>query len=59
MYCIGLDVHRKTISYCVKDAAGHVHQEGKIAVSRNHQPRGNLAQGKVLIKPKARSPKRA
>jgi len=29
MYYIGLDVHKKTISYCVKDAAGHVHQEGK------------------------------
>jgi hypothetical protein len=26
----GLDVHKKTISYCVKDAAGHVHREGKI-----------------------------
>jgi hypothetical protein len=22
MYYIGLDVHKKTISYCVKDAAG-------------------------------------
>src|SRR3979490_173922 len=30
MYYIGLDVHKRTISYCVKDAAGHVHQEGKI-----------------------------
>jgi len=28
MYYIGLDVHKRTISYCVKDAAGHVHQEG-------------------------------
>jgi hypothetical protein len=27
MYFIGLDVHKKTISYCVKDAAGRVHQE--------------------------------
>jgi len=26
MYFIGLDVHKKTISYCVKDAAGRVHQ---------------------------------
>ncbi|WP_263353388.1 hypothetical protein [Acidicapsa acidisoli] len=25
MYFIGLDVHKKTISYCVKDAAGRVH----------------------------------
>ena len=30
MYYIGLDVHKKTISYCVKDAAGKIHQEGKI-----------------------------
>jgi len=30
MYFIGLDVHKRTISYCVKDVAGHVHQEGKI-----------------------------
>src|SRR6266851_4990007 len=34
MYFIGLDVHKKTISYCVKDAAGRVHQEGKIGSSR-------------------------
>jgi transposase len=34
MYYIGLDVHKKTISYCVKDAAGHVHQEGKIGSTR-------------------------
>jgi hypothetical protein len=30
MYYIGLGVHKKTISYCVKDAAGGVHCEGKI-----------------------------
>jgi hypothetical protein len=30
MYYIGLDVHKRTMSYCVKDAAGHVHGEGKI-----------------------------
>ncbi len=29
MYYIGLDVHNKTISYCVKDASGQVLQEGK------------------------------
>ena len=34
MYFIGLDVHKKTISYCVKDAAGRVHQEGKIGSTR-------------------------
>ena len=34
MYYIGLDVHKKTISYCVKDAAGRVHMEGKIGSTR-------------------------
>src|SRR5271168_3995591 len=34
MYYIGLDVHKKTNSYCVKDAAGHVHREGKIGSTR-------------------------
>jgi transposase len=34
MYFIGLDVHKKTISYCVKDAAGRVHQEGKVRATR-------------------------
>jgi transposase len=34
MYFIGLDVHKRTISYCVKDAAGRVHQEGKIGSTR-------------------------
>jgi transposase len=34
MYFIGLDVHKKTISDCVKDAAGRVHQEGKIGSTR-------------------------
>ena len=34
MYFIGLDVHKKTISFCVKDAAGRVHQEGKIGATR-------------------------
>src|SRR5207248_7189178 len=34
MYYIGLDVHEKTISYCVKDASGQVHQEGKVGATR-------------------------
>jgi transposase len=34
MYYIGLDVHKRTISFCVKDGAGCVHQEGKIGSSR-------------------------
>lgn len=35
MYYIGFDIHKKTISYCVKDAAGHVYQEGKIGSTRH------------------------
>jgi transposase len=35
MYYIGLDVHKKVISYCVKDAAGRVHQEGRIGSTRH------------------------
>jgi transposase len=34
MYYIGLDVHKKTISYCVKDAAGKIHSEGRIGSTR-------------------------
>jgi hypothetical protein len=34
MYYIGLDVHKKTISYCVKDVSGQVHREGEIAATR-------------------------
>jgi hypothetical protein len=34
MYYIGLDVHKKTISFCVKDAADCVQQEGKIGSTR-------------------------
>ena len=34
MYFIGLDVHKKTISYCVKDAAGRAHMEGKVGSTR-------------------------
>jgi transposase len=34
MYYMGLDVHKKTISYCVKDGSGQVHQEGKVGATR-------------------------
>ncbi len=34
MYYIGLDVHKRTISYCVKDAAGRVYMEGKVGATR-------------------------
>jgi hypothetical protein len=35
MYYIGLDVHKKTISYCVKDTSGQIHQEGEIGATRH------------------------
>jgi hypothetical protein len=34
MYYIGLDVHKKTISYCIKDASGEIHGEGKVGTTR-------------------------
>jgi hypothetical protein len=34
MYYVGLDVHKRTISYCVKDASGHIHLEGTIPATR-------------------------
>jgi transposase len=34
MYYIGLDIHKKTISYCVEDASGQIHREGKIGSTR-------------------------
>ncbi|MGB0125576.1 MAG: hypothetical protein WA419_11480 [Silvibacterium sp.] len=34
MYYIGLDVHKKTISYCVKDVRGRIQQEGKVGSTR-------------------------
>jgi transposase len=34
MYYIGLDVHKKTISYCVKDGSGQIHAQGTIPAAR-------------------------
>src|SRR6202051_3407141 len=34
MYYIGLDVHKRTISYCVKDGSGKIHAEGTIPLHR-------------------------
>lgn len=34
MYYVGLDVHKKTISYCVKDAGGRVQGEGTVNATR-------------------------
>jgi transposase len=34
IHYIGLDVHKKTISYCIKTADGRIVQEGSVAASR-------------------------
>jgi transposase len=34
MYYIGLDVHKRIVSYCVKDSSGAVHAEGAIPATR-------------------------
>ncbi len=34
MYYIGLDVHKRTISYCVKDGGGAIYAEGTIPATR-------------------------
>jgi hypothetical protein len=34
MHFIGLDIHKKTISYCVKDVSGTVLSEGTLAATR-------------------------
>jgi transposase len=34
MHYVGLDVHKKTISYCVKGGSGRIHLEGTIPATR-------------------------
>ena len=34
MYYIGLDVHKRTISYCVKDGSGVIDAEGTLPATR-------------------------
>jgi hypothetical protein len=36
MYYIGLDIHKKSLSFCVKDAGGQIYQQGKVAATRPH-----------------------
>jgi transposase len=36
MHFIGLDIHKKTISYCVKDVSGKVLSEGTVLATRIH-----------------------
>lgn len=35
MYYIGLDIHKKTISYCVKEVSGQIHSEGVVPATRS------------------------
>jgi len=34
MYYIGLDVHKRKISYCVKDSSGKIYAEGSLPATR-------------------------
>jgi len=34
MYYIGLDAHKRKISYCVKDGSGRIHAERSISATR-------------------------
>ncbi len=34
MYYIRLDVHKRRVSYCVKDGSGTIHAEGTIPATR-------------------------
>jgi transposase len=34
MYYIGLDVHKRKISYCVKDSSGKLYSEGSLSATR-------------------------
>ena len=34
MYYIGLDAHKKTISYCVKEVSGQIRTEGTLQATR-------------------------
>lgn len=33
-YYVGLDVHKRMISYCVKESGGKIHAEGSIPATR-------------------------
>jgi hypothetical protein len=34
MYSIGLDVHKRTISYCVRDSSGTIHSKSSMLATR-------------------------
>jgi transposase len=48
IHYIGLDVHKKTISYCIKTAAGQIVKEGTLAAehrSKKACPRRKKREG--------------
>jgi len=53
MCYIGLDVYKKAISFGVKDAAGHVHREGRIGSTRREPDAwiGTLPQPRTMPVP--------
>ena len=38
LYYLGLDVHKKSIGYCLKAADGQIVYEGKVAALRTEMP---------------------
>src|ERR1700677_4020652 len=47
MYYIGLDVHKRKISYCVKDGSGRIHAEGSISATSGAGPLDAIAAAAV------------
>jgi hypothetical protein len=54
MNFIGLDIHKKTISYCVKGAAGEVLAEGMISSTRQRKSPKSLSEFSVPLLPNTR-----
>jgi hypothetical protein len=57
MHFIGLDIHKKTISYCVKDVSGTVLSEGTVAATRAQlDDCDRSGSGKLILGGRARTP---
>jgi transposase len=50
MYCIGLDVHKRTISYCVKDSSGVINSEGSLPALRSRADKLRRLLSSVITK---------
>ena len=50
MYCIGLDVHKRTISYCVKDSSGAINSEGSLPAPRSRADKLRRLLSSVMTK---------